>query len=67
MNEFTQEELKAILYDLERNENPWQCGNTIINKIQSMIDNYCEHKWAFYISPHGNIVRCDECNKSIPE
>jgi hypothetical protein len=46
MNDFTKEELEAIHYDLVRNKNPWQCGETIINKIQTMIDNYCEHSNA---------------------
>ncbi len=40
MNEFTKEELELILYDLMRNENPWQCGETVINKIQSIMDSY---------------------------
>jgi hypothetical protein len=44
MNEFTKEELKDIHYDLMKNENPWTCGDTIINKIKLMIDNYCYHK-----------------------
>ncbi len=44
MNDFTKEELEAICYDLRKNKNPWQCGETIINKIQSMIDTYCEHE-----------------------
>lgn len=40
MNDFTKEELKELLM--------WSnhlagCNPSLLNKIQSMIDNYCEH------------------------
>lgn len=69
MNEFTKEDLERILRQLLEDRqwvddlvNP----DPLIEKIQSMIDNYCEHEWAFYISPHGNVVRCNKCNKGLP-
>ncbi len=46
MNDFTKEELERILEGVSW----WLDGDTaiysesLINKIQSMIDNYCEHK-----------------------
>lgn len=40
MNDFTKEELQYILYACERS--PLEDG-VVENKIQSMIDNYCEH------------------------
>lgn len=69
MNDFTKKELEMIHYDLVRNESPWQCGKTIINKIQSMIDNYCEHQknvWPLYTSSGdmpvcGLCYECDTC------
>lgn len=63
MNNFTKEELKSIHYDLVRNKNPWQCGETIINKIQSMIDNYCDHE--FYVNGCGENVfgQCHKCGE----
>jgi len=45
MNDFTKEELERILQGVSW----WLDGDTaiysesLINKIQSMIDNYCEH------------------------
>jgi hypothetical protein len=71
MNDFTKKELEILWqaiyeYDLSRDSSDW-ADPDISKKIQFMIDNYCEHNWAFYISPHGNTVRCQKCNKGIPE
>lgn len=65
MNDFTKEELKHLLESCEQLRN--ECGhdNDLIDKLQSMIDNYCEHEWVFYISPRGNIVICNKCNREI--
>ncbi len=61
MSDFTKEELEAICYDLKRNENPWQCGETIINKIQSLINNYCEHPHELAsIDTSSNSYGCGE-------
>lgn len=38
MNEFTKEELKEILACV------CNIDGNVLNKIQSMIDNYCEHE-----------------------
>jgi len=69
MNDFTKEELMnlsdAILYC--RLESRREKLLLIRDKIQSMINDYCEHKWTFYISPHGNSVTCNLCNKGIQE
>ncbi len=62
MNNFTKKDLESISYGLEC------CGlanSPLRLKVLSMIDNYCEHEWHFYISPHGNAVRCNECNKGL--
>ena len=71
MNDFTQEELKLIRKLINNmDEKVLTESNEIMivqSKIQSMIDYYCDHEWAFYISPHGNAVRCWKCNKGIPE
>jgi uncharacterized protein with PIN domain len=51
MNDFTKEEL----YDLQSVCDV--CNNPLMLKIQSMIDNYCEHKnKQFY-----ELVDVDEC------
>ena len=51
MNEFTKEELITIEYCLDNfiqtiinDEIENKCIDVLI-KIQSMIDNYCEHEW----------------------
>lgn len=53
MNEFTKEELFMLLEETE--------GGIYVElrkKIQSMIDNYCEHEWI-------NATYCEKCNKGI--
>lgn len=65
MNEFTKEELEELK----------RCCNWVINckdthytsvtyvlpeKIQSMIDNYCEHKWQM-----NNQLRCNKCGVKV--
>lgn len=70
MNNFTKDELMNILYALEHLYEPsFDLPKMYLlrNKVESMIDNYCEHQFAFYISPYGNVVRCQQCNKRIPE
>lgn len=73
MNDFTKEEMMQIKYDYDLNGNRYdesftneQC-EALYEKIQSMIDNYCEHEWAMYISSEGNAVRCTKCNHDIQE
>ncbi len=69
MNYFTKEELKELLDCIHWKINEGQeekLTSIVDKKIQSMIENYCEHGWVFYISPHGNAVRCNKCNKGIP-
>lgn len=59
MNDFTKEELENIL-----NGNVELYPHTHIdlrNKIQSMIDNHCEHEWELCFS--GSIIRGIYCNK----
>ncbi len=71
MNDFTKEELKGILDALKtidsnpfiRPENYWP--DSLKNKIQSMIDNYCEHEFQIKsFSPHF-LMMCDKCDKTF--
>ena len=62
MNDFTKEELQLI--------HEYLCGNprtyVIADKIQSMIDNYCEHEWDIY--REGSIIRgiyCAKCSTKL--
>jgi len=47
MNDFTKEELKEIWesLDVERLQSGVYVYTELMNKIQSMIDNYCDHEW----------------------
>ena len=70
MNDFTKEDLNKIVEALGWwfQESPSSITDEfspVYNKIQSMIDNYCEHAWAFYINPDERIVKCQKCLKEI--
>lgn len=62
MNDFSKEELQLILkgmsqYYLEKD------SLELMDKIQSMIDNYCEHENKFY--ENGLKAICFKCNKEV--
>ena len=57
MNDFTKEELKHILKIMDH------CyldgyGQELGQKIQSLIDNYCDHIWT---EGSGNHIFCGKC------
>lgn len=62
MNDFTKEELESILEGISW----WLDGDNalysekIINKIQSMIDNYCEHDCKATIW-QCQVTACSKC------
>lgn len=67
MNEFTKEELKILFLELNIAIRNWGESKDLKNypklkdKIQSMIDNYCEHEW--YKGVHlFDYVYCTKCN-----
>jgi hypothetical protein len=63
MNDFTKEELE-IIYDGLWNlmKLGWIKTNLQLNKkIQSMIDNYCEHEHMLKTQP---MLQCSCCHKS---
>lgn len=47
MNDFTKEELESMLHCIELLEADYEdtWDDRLYNKIESMIDNYCEHEW----------------------
>lgn len=62
MNDFTKEELKS----LQRAIIPWfgkYAGQVIKNKIQSMIDNYCDHEFDRYGCQDCSAQWCSKCKK----
>lgn len=62
MNDFTKDELEEIIGSLEYSD---VCiSESIFLKIQSLIDNYCEHegKPAYFDSPVPT-MKCDKCGE----
>lgn len=67
MNYFTIEELAVLKHALNTNIDGYK-DPYLLNKIQSLIENYCEHEW-------GNIccgcsldsLGCNKCYKRFTE
>lgn len=62
MNDFTREELEALLVCVNGGVRSNVAKLKLPTKIQSMIDNYCEHKSAVTF-----IYPCSECGKDNEE
>lgn len=60
MNDFTKEELKSIMYCVKQMKIHIDGYNPLKSKIQSMIDNYCEHKNKCV---NGAKLVCEDCEK----
>lgn len=65
MNDFTKEELEILHSAIEYwIENIALLGSkvspVIINKIQSMIDNYCEHAWDDAATNQFYCIKCQQ-------
>lgn len=62
MNDFTKEELKEILQNIKESEITVGAQRFHLSgKIQSMIDNYCEHESEIDIGEAPMI--CQKCGK----
>jgi hypothetical protein len=62
MNDFTKEELLWIYGKMPAYIWDRECPimfSSVINKLKSLIDNYCEHVWT---DGSGNIIYCTKCN-----
>lgn len=63
MNEFTKGELEHLRFCVDtdidiQGHHIYSMQNMLLSKIQSMIDNYCDHE------PHGHFHVCvDKCKK----
>ncbi len=62
MNDFTKEELKEILWRLTT-KTVIAVGNDLVPKIQSMIENYCEHKETEMDCDGGISFVCKSCGE----
>lgn len=64
MNDFTKDELQALHYCVNPVRiNPDFCDE-LKQKIQAMIDNYCEHTNKQYYE-RVNIYECDNCHMTM--
>ena len=62
MNDFTREELETLLYCVGETSSYEQTNEDIlIDKIQSMIDNYCDHDQGF-TEDSVLIKLCNKCD-----
>lgn len=64
MNDFTKEELEALADAYEqRMHNGYVIHLELLHKIQSKIDNYCDHKDLF--DEYAEWVQCRKCGYRI--
>lgn len=64
MNDFTKEELQMLIHGihLSIDEHTQHRYATLYNKIQSMIDNYCEHNRT---QTKLGVTVCLDCNRDL--
>ena len=67
MNDLTKEEIESILdwgnvYVEFGHSFTYKLHKPLIDKISSMIENYCEHEWEGYTIRN---IRCKKCLKDI--
>lgn len=71
MNNFTKEELYDLKYCIEKFKTPAKDELGFYNlrdKIQSMIDNYCEHEmYSTYTGYDVTPIYCSNCDMIIKE
>lgn len=61
MNDFTKEELETIENRLQRTQ--LISNDPLVNKVQSMIDNYCEHEKTEWV--RDAMLVCENCRKEM--
>ncbi|MGC2661773.1 MAG: hypothetical protein WA324_27765 [Bryobacteraceae bacterium] len=64
MSDFTKEELEIILEGILWRDNhvhPNERPEKLKCKIQSMIENYCEHPESYRYTYDNEIAYCDKC------
>jgi hypothetical protein len=71
MNEFTKEELQSIVSSIKSLRIYTEIENweeELLDKVQTMIDNYCEHEWENICSGCDlGVICCMKCDKAINE
>ena len=61
MNDFTKDELNLLIYYIGFTMD--QEGRDLSVKIQSIIDNYCEHEFIINTNSPHIFMMCNKCNK----
>ncbi len=62
MNDFTKDELETILYCVDVVSNVENTDEQkLFDKIQSLIDNYCEHEWDETRTLEVDVAECFKC------
>jgi retron-type reverse transcriptase len=69
MNDFTKEELillwRSLYHMIEIGYFIQPSTHGLLAKIQSLIDNYCEHEWIIHLNARGCNVTCQKCSKDL--
>lgn len=64
MNDFTKEELSYIYDELDSNYSELK-NIPLMNKVEAMIENYCEHEFMEYMHGAAAIPYCNKCKRVI--
>lgn len=60
MNDFTKEELEGMLLNITHSSWIYKADkHTVLNKLQSMINNYCEHEKV--VPNYDCKTQCEKC------
>lgn len=61
MNDFTKEELSYLYDELDSNYSELK-NIPLMDKVKSMIHNYCEHEWT-HTYREREVSLCSKCDK----
>lgn len=61
MSDFTKEELEYIYDELDSNYSELK-NIPLMNKVKSMVDNYCDHEWITYPNDFAASPFCKKCH-----
>lgn len=65
MNDFTKEELETLFTVMDDNKNDCGHDDELIDKLQSLIDNYYKHDQYTPVLGDVDCYQCDKCNEII--
>ena len=62
MNDFTKDELETLFTVMDDNKNDCGHDDELIDKLQSLIENYCEHEWR---TSGYDALYCPKCENHV--